>query len=391
MKHHAPENRTFLAVFAPAALAVGLAWPASSSAVTITVASEDFESASDPVTAGPDNNPGRWATNGYNHTGITDTEPNLQVLASIGGARIAGDAAPNAAGRYKGNTTDGNGIHMDGIKMFVNGSGTAVAANPGDIISGSFEVFFQSGHMSFGLVTDLAALRASQASVSLTGPAIPVGVSTLNGGAYLGGVTGVINITPTGNTTINRIFNDAGTAAGDALVHSGTGGFGQLVASGPLAGWQRIFFEYVVGDSTYASVGYEQFIDEEDPGLGTVLGTIEDNGSTPIDIGTTAPTQVVGFFISGNGAGGGTDHIYDNIAITIETPETEFTNVVVDDVMGLGFESADGATYHLESALSPSNDFLGTAAFLKGDGGSLIFFDPAGPSTTKVYRILRTD
>ena len=73
-------------------------------------------------------------------------------------------------------------------------------------------------------------------------------------------------------------------------------------------------------------------------------------------------------------------------------PEVTFTNMVVDDVAGMAFDSDLGATYELEYSEPPlTNDWIVTGATLEGDGGSLIFFDPTGPSTSKVYRILRTE
>ena len=73
-------------------------------------------------------------------------------------------------------------------------------------------------------------------------------------------------------------------------------------------------------------------------------------------------------------------------------PEVSFTNAVVDDVMGMAFDTDLGATYELEYAEPPlTNDWLLTGATLEGDGGSMIFFDPTGPSTSKVYRIVRTE
>lgn len=68
-----------------------------------------------------------------------------------------------------------------------------------------------------------------------------------------------------------------------------------------------------------------------------------------------------------------------------------FTGAQLNDSNGLEFQSVNGAVYALEFAEPPeTNFFFETGATLTGDGGLLTFFDPTGPSTSKVYRIVQT-
>jgi len=68
-----------------------------------------------------------------------------------------------------------------------------------------------------------------------------------------------------------------------------------------------------------------------------------------------------------------------------------FTDVLVADVTGMEFDSTIGCTYRLDVSddLSVTN-FQPTGAILEGSGETLIFFDPTGPSSGKVYRINAT-
>jgi len=108
-------------------------------------------------------------------------------------------------------------------------------------------------------------------------------------------------------------------------------------------------------------------------------------------------TDVLYFGSAGSPYGGPTVHLDylrfdDTGAYAPAIPEVSFTNVVVNDTMGMEFDSDDGATYQLEYSEPPmTNDWIETAGFMRGDGGSLIFFDPTGVSTTRLYRIVRTD
>ena len=53
------------------------------------------------------------------------------------------------------------------------------------------------------------------------------------------------------------------------------------------------------------------------------------------------------------------------------------------------FPSLAGLTYNLEFAVDPlTNDWLAAGATLSGNDGNLIFFDPTGFSTQKIYRIV---
>jgi hypothetical protein len=64
------------------------------------------------------------------------------------------------------------------------------------------------------------------------------------------------------------------------------------------------------------------------------------------------------------------------------------TNVVVDDTLGVSFQSELDRTYQLESTPDlVSSNFTETGAFAIGDGGGMTLFDPSGPSTSRNYRV----
>jgi len=71
----------------------------------------------------------------------------------------------------------------------------------------------------------------------------------------------------------------------------------------------------------------------------------------------------------------------------VQPPTVAFTNIVVDDVAGMEFASALGSTYRLKASDGMVTNFQPTGAILEGTGQNLVFFDPTGPSTSKVYRI----
>ena len=297
------------------AATVALVCSSFTAQASIVVASEDFSSALNPITSGLDNNPGRWAANGYNHSGHTDTEPNMGIL-NIVPTRISGEVS-GVAGQFRTETT--SQIQMDGIKMFATAAGADRPAVAGQVIDASFEVFFQNGEMSFGLVSDLAALQASQLAASVTAPAFPRGISTQNNSNFFGGVSGLIGIDPGGNGVVRAIDNVGGFAnSSNTLTDEG----GALVVSGDVAGWQRIFFSYTVGSATYDSMGWEQYIDDQNIGLGTATYTITDSGS-PVPVGPIG-SQIVGIVFSGNGSGilspVVSEYYIDNLNITV-TPE----------------------------------------------------------------------
>lgn len=86
----------------------------------------------------------------------------------------------------------------------------------------------------------------------------------------------------------------------------------------------------------------------------------------------------------------GAHFFFDTIEVSnanIQPPTVAFTNIVVDDVAGMEFASAIGSTYHLEASDNVVTNYQPTGAILEGSGQNLVFFDPTGPSTSKVYRI----
>lgn len=73
-------------------------------------------------------------------------------------------------------------------------------------------------------------------------------------------------------------------------------------------------------------------------------------------------------------------------------PPIEFNDILVTNVVGMDFDSVAGRTYRLAVSddLAVTN-FQPTGAILEGNGGPLMFFDPAGSSSGTVYRIETLD
>jgi len=76
---------------------------------------------------------------------------------------------------------------------------------------------------------------------------------------------------------------------------------------------------------------------------------------------------------------------------SVGTPvEVAFTTVDVTDAAVFEFQSLLGLTYRFDRAttLGPPDDFTDTGLFLQGDGNTMIMVDPAGPSSSYIYRIV---
>lgn len=91
----------------------------------------------------------------------------------------------------------------------------------------------------------------------------------------------------------------------------------------------------------------------------------------------------------------GVHAFYDSIELSntnLPPAPIAFTNVTVDDVVGMAFDSATGFTYRLDASDDLAvPDFQPIGASLEGNGQPLIFFDPAGSSTSRSYRIVVMD
>jgi hypothetical protein len=71
--------------------------------------------------------------------------------------------------------------------------------------------------------------------------------------------------------------------------------------------------------------------------------------------------------------------------VTISTAE-------VADVTGLQFASVDGNLYELFAVTNLVTDtFESTGALVRGDGGIVTIYDPAGYSTQKTYQVIMMD
>lgn len=65
------------------------------------------------------------------------------------------------------------------------------------------------------------------------------------------------------------------------------------------------------------------------------------------------------------------------------------TGMAVADTPGIAFMSEVGATYRLEATPDlVSSNYGDTGAFLIGNGGPMLLFDPLGPSTSRNYRVV---
>ena len=76
------------------------------------------------------------------------------------------------------------------------------------------------------------------------------------------------------------------------------------------------------------------------------------------------------------------------LEVRFEPLGAEFTTVPVTEVVAMEFGSLPGRTYALESTTDPVNESWDPAgAVLTGSGQPMQFFDPAGGSPEKIYRI----
>jgi hypothetical protein len=81
----------------------------------------------------------------------------------------------------------------------------------------------------------------------------------------------------------------------------------------------------------------------------------------------------------------------DNItASTVESSPLEFMDIAAEDTPGVQFQSGLNQTYRFEYAAPPApNTWFETGATMTGDGNMMTFFDPSGPSATRLYRVMR--
>jgi hypothetical protein len=70
-------------------------------------------------------------------------------------------------------------------------------------------------------------------------------------------------------------------------------------------------------------------------------------------------------------------------------PVVPAVNIEIADTPGVFFNSVTGMTYQLESTPDlVSSNYSDTGAFVVGNGGSMMLFDPMGPTTSKNYRVV---
>jgi len=82
---------------------------------------------------------------------------------------------------------------------------------------------------------------------------------------------------------------------------------------------------------------------------------------------------------------------YDSIELSnnnVPLPPVDFDDILATNVVSMGFDSTTGITYRLDASDDSSvTNFQPTGATLEGNGEPLMFFDPTGGSSDKIYRI----
>ena len=127
-----------------------------------------------------------------------------------------------------------------------------------------------------------------------------------------------------------------------------------------------------------------------------VWGSISDGSSTH----TTAKVPIIqnesgigtiltGSLTANTGAQTSEGIDIDNIkAFALNLP-LEISRSGIGDTPGVQFQSESNATYRLQYAIPPdSSTWFETGAKIAGDGSMMTLFDPTGPSTTRVYRVM---
>jgi hypothetical protein len=127
-----------------------------------------------------------------------------------------------------------------------------------------------------------------------------------------------------------------------------------------------------------------------------VWGTISDGTSShttakyPItQNGTGIDSIITGSLTANTGAQTSEGIDIDNIKAYALNLPLEFSSSAVEDTPGVQIQSESNECYRLEYAVPPaSNTWFDTGAKVTGDGNLMTLFDPSGPSTTRVYRVM---
>jgi len=211
-----------------------------------------------------------------------------------------------------------------------------------------------------------------------------------NGGTSHWGFFGVRD-TPEGGERVQWGVNDANVSQGDNgwyFEHEYLSGVaGQVHVPGFMGTWDA------QSGKQEKIVELRIYIDRVND---VVWGSISDGSSTH----TTAKVPIIqnesgiGTILTGgltaNTGGQTAEGIdIDNIkAFALNLP-LEISRSGIGDTPGVQFQSESNATYRLQYAIPPdSSTWFETGAKIAGDGSMMTLFDPTGPSTTRVYRVM---
>ena len=146
-------------------------------------------------------------------------------------------------------------------------------------------------------------------------------------------------------------------------------------------------------DVAAVNSGFETYTLTYAQGAPTFTLSIDDGDTgtpilAPTSFAAVEPTELVTgirFFAGGSS----TRARIDNLTLTV-LDSTVITTNLVEDTFALGFDSAVGFTYELQSTELPqSNNWITTGATIEGTDGPLLMFDPTGFSTSKLYRVVK--
>ncbi|MCH2117897.1 MAG: hypothetical protein MK161_09400 [Pirellulales bacterium] len=280
---------------------------------------------------------GTWVANGYTPGAGDDTNPNMataslwvvnqpRVPSALGHA-VETDNGGDFVGYIR---SDAPKEDLDGILQF------SEAANAGDTVKGEFQVYYDKGVMSWGLVSSVADLKASQAARVWDGTGYRPGlVAHHNGGAYTNGLATQIAMRPQSNNNWAAIVdNGAGTAAWTHL-RNGNGDFLKSYGAAPNLpnNWLQFEFEYTVGNSSFDKLQANYTTDGTDK---VVYDVLTSGGDSVIPV--TGGNTIEGIVFSG-GEGQRTGYWIDEIYIevTAAIPEPCSVLLVLMGSCGLGF------------------------------------------------------
>lgn len=283
---------------------------------------------------------GTWVANGYTPGAGDDTNPNM-ATASLGW--IEGlPRVPSALGHPVQTDNGGNFFgyfrsaapkeDLDGILQF------SEAANAGDTVKGEFQVFYDKGVMSWGLVSSISDLKASQAARVWDGTGNRPGlVAHHNGGAYTNGLATQIAMRPQSNNNWAAIVdNGSGTAAWTHL-RNGEGDFLKSYGAAPNLpnNWLQFEFEYTVGNNSFDKLQANYTTDGTDK---VVYDVLTSSGDAVIPV--TGGNTIEGIVFSG-GEGQTTGYWIDEIYVEVHAgnviPEPASLLLVLMGSCGFGF------------------------------------------------------